>query len=548
MYKSTKKYDMELIDINIPCRAACPVNTDVPGYIQAVMEGDYETAYKINRKDNVLPGVLGRVCNRPCENACRHGMGDYGDPVSICFLKRSTTDFGMKPVKLTTEYNGKTVCVAGSGPAGLTVANDLALKGYKVTVFEQFDEPGGMLRYGIPKFRLPHNVVEADIKSIIDLGVEIKTNVLIKDSEDIQRLQGEYDAVVFACGCMLPEKIDMPDMGCEGVIYGIDFIMSANRDNVKTTMGKVVVIGGGFTAVDCARMAYRSGADSVTLAYRRTSEDMYVGRNELEVMEFEEIDLMFSVSPVSIINRDGKVKGLKLIRNSITDNRKIMTIAGSEFVLDVDTVIFAIGQKANGSMTENMPYKECDNFFTAGDYRNGTSTVINAVADGRRTAGDVHRFLSKTDGYPAVVNISEVNETGRRREYDFIPAQEMNTTSLSERRVKNREVETGYTEKRSAIEARRCYLCHYVFKIDIDRCICCVSCSEAKPVDCIDMAGNINFDMEGRLHYFETDDWSKVETFVINNDKCIRCGACVRACPVNCISIYKYQLDATENR
>ena len=149
---STDRIDRKWIDVNIPCKAACPIMTDIPGYIQAIMEGDYGRAYRINRMDNVLPSVLGRVCHRPCESVCRHGWDGLGDPVSICFLKRSSSDFGYTDVKSEIIPNGKKVCVIGAGPSGLTAANDLALRGYKVTMLEQFDQPGGMLRYGIPNF------------------------------------------------------------------------------------------------------------------------------------------------------------------------------------------------------------------------------------------------------------------------------------------------------------------------------------------------------------------------------------------------------------
>ena len=160
---STDILDRKWIDVNIPCQAACPIMTDIPGYIQAIMQGDYERAYKINRMDNVLPSVLGRVCHRPCEAVCRHGRDGLGDPVAICYLKRSAADFGLKELTPNITPNGKTVCIIGAGPSGLTTANDLALRGYEVTILEQYEEPGGMLRYGIPQFRLPLNVLADDV-------------------------------------------------------------------------------------------------------------------------------------------------------------------------------------------------------------------------------------------------------------------------------------------------------------------------------------------------------------------------------------------------
>lgn len=545
-YISTDSLDRKWIDVNIPCSAACPIMTDIPGYIQAIMEGDYHTAYRINRNDNVLPGVLGRVCNRPCEPACRHGRDGLGDPVSICFLKRSAADFGMEPVPLNTKPNGKKICVIGSGPAGLTVANDLALKGYQVTIFEQFQEPGGMLRYGIPQFRLPHDVVAADVKSITDLGVKIQTNRRIESNDEIDKLKKEYDAVILAGGCLLSQKIDIPGVENKGIFLGLEFMMAANQDELTLPMENVVVIGGGFTAVDCTRMSYRLGARKINLVYRRTKDDMYVGNNELEVMEEEGINFIFLASPLYIESSEGKVKGLTFIRNSIADDRSITPIEGSEFFLEADTIIFAIGQNAENIISVSEKSGQVDNFFVTGDFRNGASTVIEAAADGRKVAKKVHTFLRGIKGYKDIIHISEVKDTGRKRDYDFIPVQPMDTTHLRDRQIKNKEVETGYSLEKSLIEARRCYLCHYNFQIDINRCIYCLACIDVMPVDCIKMAKDIQITEDGNLQYIETKHWDEVEAITIDNDKCIRCGNCVRACPVECISISKYKLETEE--
>jgi glutamate synthase (NADPH/NADH) small chain len=545
-YISTDKIDRKWIDVNIPCSAACPIMTDIPGYIQAISEGDYKTAYLINRKDNVLPSILGRVCNRPCEPVCRHGWEGLGDPVSICFLKRAAADYGMEPVNAEIKSNAKKICVVGAGPAGLTVANDLALKGYQVTMLEQFEEAGGMLRYGIPQFRLPYDVVAADVKSITDLGVTIKTGVRIESYKEIENLKKEYDAVVLAGGCMFSKQSNIPGMDSKGIYLGLDFMGAANRESLDITVENVVVIGGGFTAVDCTRMSYRLGAKNITLAYRRTKDDMYVGKHEIEVMEAEGIDLKFLVSPVSIVTKNGEVVGVKLIRNSIGDDRSITPIDGSEFVLEADTIIFAIGQKAEENVIETKGSQD-DNFFMVGDFRNGSSTVIEAAADGRKVANDIHKLLFNIE-FQDAVHIHEVKETGRTRDNDFIPVQHMGTTHMRDRQIKNKEVEIGYSKEMSVIEAKRCYLCHYNFQIDIKRCIYCLACIDVMPVDCIKMAKNIEVTEEGELHYIATKNWSEVEAITIDNDKCIRCGNCVRACPVDCISISKYKLEVVEKK
>ncbi|MGR3293808.1 MAG: FAD-dependent oxidoreductase [Candidatus Scalindua sp.] len=546
-FVSTDKLDRKWIDVNIPCSAACPAMTDIPGYIQAIAAGDYETAYRINRMENILPGVLGRVCDRPCEPACRHGWDGLGDPVSICFLKRAAADYGMGPVNPEIKSNGKKVCVIGAGPAGLTAANDLALKGYQVTILEQFDQPGGMLRYGIPQFRLPYDVVAEDVKSITDLGVTIKTNVRIEDVREIEKLRKDYDAVILAGGCANPKQTTIPGIDSKGVYWGLDFLIAANREELDIPLEKVVVIGGGFTAVDCTRMSYRLGAKTITLAYRRAKDDMYVGSHELEVMEAEGIDTKFLASPVTVLSNDeGIVTGIKFIHNSINEDRSITPIDGSEFVMEADTVIFAVGQEADVKVVETESAELKSNFSIAGDFRNGSSTVIEAVADGRKVASKVHMQLSNIKGYQDTVHISEVKDTGRKRDYDFIPVQPMDTTHMRDRQIKSREVETGYSKEKSVIEAKRCYLCHYNFQIDISRCIYCLACIDVMPVDCIKMAKDVEVTEDGNLNYIETKNWNEVEAITIDNDKCIRCGNCVRACPVDCISISKYKLEVEE--
>jgi len=556
---STDIIDRKWIDVNIPCRAACPIMTDIPGYIQAIMEGDYETAYRINRMDNVLSGVLGRVCHRPCEDVCRHGWDGLGDPVSICFLKRAAADFGMQPFKLDIKPNSKKVCIIGAGPSGLTAANDLALQGYQVTILEQFDQPGGMLRYGIPQFRLPYDVVAADVRSIIELGVTLKTNTRIKNEAEIEDLKKEYDAVLLAGGCILPKVSNIPGIESKGVSWGLDFMIAANTTTnttkkgreetaINSNMEKVVVIGGGFTAVDCTRMAHRLGAKHVTLAYRRTKDDMYVSTHERVAMEAEDIHLFFLVSPVSIESKDGHTTGIRFVHNSIKEDRSITPIEGSEFLMEADTVIFAIGQKAEEEIVGNDESEPRDNFFIAGDFRNGASTVIEAAADGRKKAREIHKFLSNIKNLQDIITIDEVQETDRKRDYDFIPRQRMDETPLYERRIKNKEVELGFSKETSLIESRRCYLCHYNFQIDIKRCIYCLACIDVMPVDCIKMAKDIQITEDGDLHYIETNQWDEVQAITIDNNKCIRCGNCVRACPVDCISISKYNLEVVEEK
>ncbi len=549
---STDILDRKWIDVNIPCQSACPIMTDIPGYIEAIIDKNYEEAYKINRLDNVFPGVLGRVCHRPCEPVCRHGREGLGDSVQICFLKRSAADFGMKPVDLDIKSNGKTICIIGAGPSGLTAANDLAILGYEVTVFEQYEEAGGMMRYGIPEFRLPYDIVRGDIKSITDLGVQIETNTRIDSWDELEKLKKEYDAVIISGGCMLATMFDLPGKDADGVYWGLDYMMQANRGELHLKPKNVVVIGGGFTAVDCARTSYRLGAENTTIAYRRTREYIqFSGEEELEHLYEEGIDLQLQMSPVRVVEEDGKTVGIELIKNEIGEGGRMTPIEGSETIIEADTVILAIGQKAEDlegveDKKSSMP-DHTGNLFLAGDFRNGSGTVIEACADGRKVAQQVHEKLADVE-FQEIVEISEVNvkEMPRKREHDFIQPEKMPTIPVSER-DRTAEVEIGLMNEQAVTEAHRCYLCHYNFQIDLDRCIYCMKCIDVMPVDdCIKLAKNISVSDEGDLIYEPTENWSEVEAISIDNDDCIRCGNCLNACPVNCISVSKYHFKTVE--
>ena len=548
---STDLIDRKWVDVNIPCQSACPIMTDIPGYIEAIIHEDYQTAYKINRLDNVFPGVLGRVCHRPCEKVCRHGREGLGDPVQICFLKRSASDFGIKPLELDIKSNGKTVCIIGAGPSGLTAANDLAIKGYTVTVVEQYEEAGGMMRYGIPEFRLPYDIVRNDVKSITDLGVTIKTNTRIDSWDELESIKKLYDAVIVSGGCMLPTKFNLPGLDADGVFWGLDFMMQSNRGEMEFKPTNTVVIGGGFTALDCARTSYRIGAENTTIAYRRTREFMsFSGEAELEHLHEEGIDLQLQVSPVEIIEKDGKVAGMRLIRNQIGSNGRMTPIEGSEFTIPADCVILAIGQTAED--LEGVETKETSmpdptgNLFLAGDFRNGSGTVIEACADGRKVAQQVHGVLADVE-FEDIVEITEVDiaDMPRKREHDFLPPEPMPTIPI-EKRSKTAEVETGFVNQQAVTEAHRCYLCHYNYQIDLDRCIYCMKCIDVMPVDCISLAKDIRIGDDGSIIYEATKNWAEVEAIAIDNNECIRCGNCLKACPVGCISVSKYQFKQIE--
>jgi formate dehydrogenase major subunit len=273
---------------------------------------------------------------------------------------------------------------------------------------------------------------------------------------------------------------------------------------------------------------------------------MSVGEFEIEAMEAEGIEFLFLVSPLAIESEGGQVTGIRLIRNAIEKDGRLKTIPGSEFIIKADTVVLAIGQREEFALFGEKEVQPDGNFFMAGDFRNGASTVIEAAADGRKIARQVHQLLSGIKGYQDIIKITEADKTGRERDYDFISRQPMDEIPLHERREKNREVDIGFSREKSLIEARRCYLCHYNFQIDIDRCIYCLRCIDVMPVDCIMMAKEIRILEDGNIDYIKTERWDEVQAITIDNDKCIRCGNCYRACPVKCITLSKYELQVEE--
>ncbi|MEA2068063.1 MAG: FAD-dependent oxidoreductase, partial [Verrucomicrobiota bacterium] len=364
--KADAPKDFDWLGKNIPCQKACPASTDIPGYLSAIYEGRHEDAYSINLHDNVFPAVLGRVCARPCESECRHGWEGLGEPVAICFSKRSASDFGGQSAVVMDKWfgnSGKRVAVIGSGVAGLAAARQLALLGHQVTVYEKHNTPGGMMNQGIPVFRLPRDIIAKEIEQITALGVEIICNTEIGKSTTLSELTEKNDAVVMAAGTLRPNLLDLPGKELEGIRHGLDFLLDVN-DNGTTEIGeKVVVIGGGFTAMDCARTARRLGATTVQIEeeladktapgsilrmpkgnvnvwYRRSTDEMLVTPGELEELEHEHIPLETMVTPKAYIGENGKMKEMQFIRTKLGDpdasgRRRPVEIEGSEFEIPV---------------------------------------------------------------------------------------------------------------------------------------------------------------------------------------------------------------------
>ena len=551
--------DFDWLEKNIPCQAACPAGTDIPGYLEAVAKGDYEAAYLINLRDNVFPAVLGRVCTRPCEPACRHGWEGLGEPVAICFSKRSAADFMARnePVVLEKMFpaSGKRVVVVGAGAAGLAAARELALLGHSVRVVEQHEEPGGMMVQGIPEFRLPRDLVRKEIEQIRLTGVEIQCGFAVGRDATMDELMASSDAVIVAAGTMKADVPDLPGNTLEGVMSGLHFLRRANRGEHVTVGARVVVVGGGFTAVDCARMARRLGAAEVRMVYRRTEKEMYITPGEVEEMQHEGIDFQPQTLPVEFLgDAAGRVRQIRMKRTEpdavLTDGRRgFHVVSGSDFTIEADMVLLATGQKPDGAWLGAdvlLPqggerYRtRVEKLFLAGDFMTGAGSLIDAVASGKACARKVDVFLSGAVRIRDMGLVEVAQATGRTREMDDIPRQVMPVLAPRDR-SRRAEVETGFGEEAARTEASRCYLCYYKFEIDNDLCIYCDRCLKVKPVEkCIVKVKHLLHDAEGRITGYEPSTSSKdYNMLYIDQSQCIRCGACRDVCPVECISLQK---------
>ena len=461
-----------------PCRVACPAGVNAQGYIALISQGKFKEALAVLRRTMPFAGVCGRVCTHPCEKDCERGKVDQ--PVAIRALKRFMADYELKagrekatPVERTREER---VAIIGSGPAGLACAYDLVRQGYPVTVFESAPEPGGLLRYGIPEYRLPKAVLNNEIRYIQELGVEIKTNTPVRSISEIFN-QG-YEAIFVAAGASVSQKMGIPGEDTPGVLHALDFLRQVNF-GVKVSLGrKVAVIGGGNAAVDTARIARRLGVGEITVIYRRSRAEMPAIPSEIEEMEREGIKIEFLAAPVKVLSKDDRVTGIQCVRMELgapdaSGRRRPIPIKGSEFNISVENVIIAVGQSVDkAALPEGLAYTNwgtlsvdpvtlqtnIDGVFAGGDVVSGPADVIAAVAAGKEAAISIDRYLKGLDmqeGRPETVRrVKDVSKAGVKPEARHaMPALE-----LGKRRGFG-EVELGFDERTAVAEAQRCLNC-----------------------------------------------------------------------------------------
>ncbi len=567
--------DASWLQCNIECQEACPVGTNCRGYLNLAAEGRFEEGYLLSREPNPVAAMCSYVCSAPCERACRRG--DIDRPLAIRAMKRFLVEWheasGIPDVMPEIVAREERVAVIGAGPAGLAVARELAVKGYGVTVFDSLPYAGGTMLIGVPAFRLPREAIEMDVNLIERLGVEFRYGATIGKDLTFEDLQRDFDAVAICAGAMDAVGLDVPGSELAGVQYGVDFMKKANLGEPLDAGHNVVVIGGGYTAMDCARTSLRHGAEHVTIAYRRTRSELVVDEEELGETELEGVRMEFLVSPIELLGEDGKLTAVRFIRNRLGEpdasgRRSPVPIAGSEFSVPADTVIPAVSQAADltflpvestfevarGRLKVD-PATYATNVrgvFACGDFVTGPTTLIEAAGHGKKAAYAIDRYLAGRTDVTVTGNV-KITSSWRHEMpelYDILPRQAVPMLPVQARMASidpevnfTTPVELGYTTTQAVTEATRCLMCNYNIWFDPFRCVLCGACADVCPEGVIHMVDVTTLKAEGRLPELEeAAGWESGAAMILDEERCIRCALCVKRCPFDAITMERFEL------
>lgn len=569
----------------VDCQWACPAHTPVPEYIRLIAAGRHSDAYMVNWRSNVFPGILGRTCDRPCEPACRRGRVEE-EPVAICRLKRVAADFKgdirKRLPKPARKKNGKRVACIGAGPASLTVARDLAPLGYDVVVFDGEERAGGMIRSQIPKFRLPERVIDEEVGYILDLGVDFRPNTWIESLKTI--LDEDYDAVFVGTGAPRGRDLKLPgrEEAKANIHIGIDWLSSVSFGHVEKIGERVIVLGGGNTAMDCCRSSRRLGGKDVKVIVRSGFEEMKASPWEKEDAMHEDIPIMNYLVPKSFNHDKGKLTGMTFekVEAVYDDNgkRSLVPTGEPDETFECDDVLVAVGQENSFPWIERdigMTFNDWDmpivdeltfqssipKVFFGGDAAFGPENIIWAVAHGHAAAVSIDKFCHGEDVSkrpPPQVNLTSQKMGIHEWSYDNdvsndlrykVPLKDLRN-ALASIKV---EVELGYDQNLAVAEAERCLNCDIQTVFDHNLCIECDACEDICPTDCINFTTNgEEADLRPRLNVpavnesqdlYVSAELKTQRVMVKDEDMCLHCGLCAERCPTGAWDMQKFLLD-----
>jgi formate dehydrogenase beta subunit len=572
----------------VDCQWACPAHTAVPEYIRLIAAGRYADAFMINWNSNVFPGILGRTCDRPCEPACRRGRVEE-EPVAICRLKRVAADYKgdirHRLPRPAERSNGKRIALIGAGPASLTVARDLAPLGYELVVFDSDPRAGGMIRSQIPKFRLPEETIDEEVAYITGLGMEMRLGQGVDSLKAL--LEDDYDAVFVGCGA--PRGRDLPIPGrheaAANIHIGIDWLSSVSFGHIDKIGKRVIVLGGGNTAMDCCRSSRRLGGEDVKVIVRSGFEEMKASPWEKDDAMREDIPILNMLVPKEFTHREGKLTGVLFEKvkaeYDARGRRRLVPTGEPDQLFECDDVLVAVGQENAFPWIERDIGIEFDQWdmpvvdevtmgstnpkvFFGGDAAFGPKNIIWAVAHGHHAAISIHQFChgeSVRDRPPPLVNLMSQKMGIHEWSYDNDISLDLRykvphrDKAIALRDIKA-EVELGFDDKLAFAEAQRCLNCDVQTVFTDNLCIECDACVDICPVDCITFTGN-GEEAELRLRlnapaHNETQDLyvsgplKTGRVMVKDEDVCLHCGLCAERCPTGAWDMQRFLIDVAQ--